>query len=109
MGMNKLKLFSAPLAALLLAGTACHTEQRQAKLPAPQANAPALTAAVPPAPAAVSQKAADPQPMTSEPAATTLQPKPDPVDELVANAEKEYQGGRGEIQGRRPGSGQAEF
>jgi membrane-bound lytic murein transglycosylase D len=93
MGMNKLKLFAAPLAALLLAGIACHTEQRQAKLPARQANAPALTAAVPVTKASVPQKAADPQPMTPEPAAATLQPKPDPVADLVASAEKEYQAG----------------
>lgn len=93
MGMNKLKWFAAPLVSLLLAGTACHTEQRQAKLPAPQANAPALTAAVPPALASISQKAADPQPITPEAAATTLQSRLDPVDELVASAEKEYQAG----------------
>ena len=47
MGIKKLTLLIAPLTALLLAGTACHTEQRPAKLPAPQANAPAMTAAVP--------------------------------------------------------------
>ncbi len=44
MGMSNLKLLSAPVLALVLAGTACHTDQRQGKLPAAQANAPALAA-----------------------------------------------------------------
>jgi membrane-bound lytic murein transglycosylase D len=93
MGMTKLTLSTASLVALLLAGTACHTEQRQAKLPAPQANAPALTAAVPapPPPAAVresDQKAAQP-----ELAQTAAAPQTDPVADVIASAEKEYQAG----------------
>ena len=74
MGIKKLKLFTAPLTALLLAGTACHTEQRQAKLPAPQANAPAMTAAAPAAPASAAQKVPDPKPASSEPVQQPLSP-----------------------------------
>src|SRR5450631_572717 len=93
MGMKKLKLLTAPGLALLLAGTACHSDQRQAKLPAPQANAPVLTAAVPAAPASDPQKVSNPKPATPEPVQATSQPKPDPVADLIANAEREYQGG----------------
>ena len=93
MRMKNLKLLTAPVVALLLAGTACHTDQRQGKLPAPQANAPALTAAVPAAPASVSQEVLDPKPTPTQPAQTAPQPKADPVADLIANAEKEYQAG----------------
>ena len=97
MGMKllKLRLSLAPVVALLLAGTACHTQQTQGKLPAPQANAPAMTASVPaaPTPAAVPQVVPDSKPTPIEPIQTALQPKPDPVTDLVANAEKEYQAG----------------
>jgi membrane-bound lytic murein transglycosylase D len=94
MGMNKLKLLTAPLVALLLAGTACHTEQRQAKLPAPQANAPAMTAAVPAAPASAPQKESDSRPAPPEVVQAAPQPKPDPVADVIANADKEYQAGQ---------------
>jgi membrane-bound lytic murein transglycosylase D len=93
MGMKNLKLSTAPLVALLLAITACHTDQRQGKLPASQANAPALTAAVPAAPASVSQERSDPKPTPPEPSQTAPQPKADPVADLIASAEKEYQTG----------------
>jgi membrane-bound lytic murein transglycosylase D len=93
MGMKKLKLSTAPLLALLLVGTACHTDQHQAKLPAPQANAPAMTAAAPAVPAPAPQKASDVKPAVPEPAQTASQPMPDPVADVIANAEKEYQAG----------------
>ena len=51
-----------------------------------------MTAAVPAAPA-VPQKEPDPKPASSEPVQTAPQPKPDPVADLIANAEKEYQAG----------------
>jgi membrane-bound lytic murein transglycosylase D len=94
MGIKKLTLLIAPLTALLLAGTACHTEQRQAKLPAPQANAPAMTAAVPAAPASVPQKESDPKPAPSKTVQTAPQAKPDAAADLIANADKEYQAGQ---------------
>lgn len=93
MGMKNFKLLTAPVLAMLLAGTACHSDQRQAKLPAPQANAPVLTAAVPAVPASTPQKISDPKPALPEPVPTASQPNPDPVPDLIANAEKEYQGG----------------
>src|SRR5258708_38746191 len=91
MGIKKLTLLIAPLTALLLAGTACHTEQRQAKLPAPQANAPAMTAAVPTAPASVPQKASDAKPAAAETVQTAPQVKPDAAADLIAHADKDYQ------------------
>jgi membrane-bound lytic murein transglycosylase D len=97
MGIKRLTFFIAPVAALLLAGTACHTEQRQGKVPAPQANAPALTAAVPAAPEVVTQKEPDTKPAPSEPIQTSSQPKPDPVADLIASADKEYQAGQEKI------------
>jgi membrane-bound lytic murein transglycosylase D len=97
MGMKKLKLLTVPLLALLLAGTACHSDQRQGKLPAPQANAPALTRAVPAAPAPASHEVSDPKPVPPEPTQTAPQPKADPVADLIANAEKEYQAGEGKF------------
>ena len=97
MGIKKLKLLTVPLLALLLAGTACHSDQRQGKLPAPQANAPALTRAVPAAPAPASHEVSDPKPAPPEPTQTAPQPKADPVADLIANAEKEYQAGEGKF------------
>ena len=90
MGIRKLKLLAAPTLALVLAGTACHTDKNQAKLPAPQANAPAMTAATS---APVPQAQPDPKPIAPTEAQTTIQPKPDPVTELIAKAESEYQAG----------------
>jgi peptidoglycan lytic transglycosylase D len=97
MGMKKLKLLTVPLLALLLAGAACHSDQRQGKLPAPQANAPALIRAVPAAPAPASHEVSDPKPAAPEPIQTAPQPKADPVADLIANAEKEYQAGEGKF------------
>src|SRR5690242_8452854 len=90
MGIMKLRLLAAPTVALVLAGTACHTDKNQAKLPAPQANAPAMSAA---APAPAAQASPDPKPIPPTEAQATLQPKPDPVTELIAKAEGEYQAG----------------
>ena len=86
MGIRNFKL-SAPVLALLLAGTACHTDQKQGRLPAAQANAPALAAVR----GAVPQT--DPAPITPDQAQIAPQPNPDPVAELIVNAEKEYQAG----------------
>src|SRR6266481_5490503 len=90
MGIKKLTLLIVPLTALLLAGTACHTEQRQAKLPAPQANAPAKTAAVPTAPASVPQKESVPKPAPAETVQTAPQVKPDAAADLIASTDKQY-------------------
>lgn len=78
-----------PLVALILASTACQTGRHAATLLPAQANAPALvpvTRAVPQTPAAETPKApAEPVPP---------QPKPDPVAELMAKVETEYQAGQ---------------
>ena len=87
MGISNLKLLSAPVLVMVLAGTACHTDQRQGKLPAAQANAPTLAGAR----GVVPQS--DPAPIPPEPAQIAARPNPDPVADLIVNAEKEYQAG----------------
>jgi membrane-bound lytic murein transglycosylase D len=84
MGIKKLHLLIALLSALVMAGTACHTDQRQAKLPAPQANAPALA----PVLATIPQTIPD---TLSEEVQAAPQPRRDPVADLIAHAEREYQ------------------
>jgi membrane-bound lytic murein transglycosylase D len=95
MGIRKLKLFAAPAFALVLAGTACHTDKNQAKLPAPQANAPAMakTAAASPAPAPVTPPASNSTSIAPAETHAVPQPKPDPVVDVIAKAEAEYQAG----------------
>jgi membrane-bound lytic murein transglycosylase D len=86
MKITKLYLLIAPL---VLASPACQTAQRPAALlPPPQANAPALTTAT----AHVSQPKASPKPKPPEP--VKPEAKPDPVAELIAQVEKEYQAGQ---------------
>ncbi len=89
MGMRKLNLPIALLSAwvLTLASTGCHSDKRQAGLPAHQANAPALV----PVPAPLPQSIPDTKPAAEQ--ESQAAPKPDPVLDLIANAEKEYQGG----------------
>ncbi len=87
MGMSNLKLLTAPVLALVLAGTACHSDQRQGKLPAAQANAPALTAFRETVPQT------DPAPIQPEQTQIAPRPNPDPVAALIVNAEKAYQAG----------------
>jgi hypothetical protein len=86
MGIRKPNLpvvhWSALLLAITLAGTACHSDKPQARLPAPQANAPALVPVL----------AALPQTITDEPVSTQeTSASRNPVGDLIANAEKEYQ------------------
>jgi membrane-bound lytic murein transglycosylase D len=79
-----------PLAVLLAAATACQNKQTSAALlPPKQANAPALTEAKVPPPSS------EPE-IKAQPAAAVVQPEltPDPVGDLVAKVEKEYQAGQ---------------
>jgi membrane-bound lytic murein transglycosylase D len=107
MGITKNYLLGAPLA-LLLAGLGCHSSQKAAapNLP-PQANPPTITAAASPKPRPVAKakpatsakpatetKAAAPE-KVSAPAPVQPAPKPDPVGQLIAQAEREYQAGQG--------------
>jgi membrane-bound lytic murein transglycosylase D len=87
MGISKpnppVALWSALLLAVTLAGTACHSDKRQARLPAPQANAPALAPAL----------AELPQSIPDEPARAgkqDTQASRNPVADLIASSEKEY-------------------
>src|SRR5712692_5120896 len=66
-------------------GTACHSDKRQASLPAPQANAPALA----PVLAAIPQAIPEAQPVQPQ----GDQVKTDPVADLIASAEKDYRVG----------------
>src|SRR5712692_7294144 len=92
MRITKLYLATALLSAMFLSTTACQTAQRPAALlPPPQANAPALTAVAVPAPLAT----ANAQPAAAQP--VQPQPKPDPVAELIAHVEKEYQAGQDQL------------
>jgi len=89
MRITKPYLLIAPLVALIVASLACQTAQRPAALlPPAQANPPALTAVAVPTP----QATADPKPAPKQ--QTQPQTKPDPVADLIAQAEKEYQAGQ---------------
>ena len=94
MRITKLSFLIAPLTAGLLASIACQTAKRPATfLPPAQTQAPALkpAAAVPkPIPANVQQPAPPPAPVTAQKPV----PKADPVADIIAQAEKEYQAGR---------------
>src|SRR5438552_12724907 len=94
MRITKLCFLIAPLTAGLLASIACQTAKRPATfLPPAQTQPPALkpAAAVPkPIPANVQQPAPPPAPVTAQKPV----PKLDPVADIIAQAEKEYQAGR---------------
>ena len=90
-------VFAAALAATTIS---CQSAQKQTFIPPPQAQAPALTPASK-APEQSSQTQAKAQPKTVKPAVEP-QPKatpaaqltkPDPVADLIAKVEKEYQVG----------------
>ena len=98
MRIAKLYPLVAPIIALAMASTACQTAARPAALlPASQANAPALIAASSaspsPAPQTQTAPAAKPAAAPQTPPAPPA-PKPDPVVELIAKVEAEYQAGQ---------------
>lgn len=79
-------------AALLLGTTACQTAQKPAALlPASHATAPALAASAASTPQKPTDPPAPPAQTTPDP---TPRPQPDPVTELIAQVEKEYQAGQ---------------
>jgi membrane-bound lytic murein transglycosylase D len=101
MRITKLSFLIAPLTASLLASIACQTAKRPATfLPPAQTQAPALKPATavpkPTAPANVQQSAPPPAPVTAQ----KPQPKADPVADVIAQAEKEYQTGRDNYKAR---------
>jgi len=91
MRIGSLHLVIAVSVAAVVGETACQTAQRPAALlPARQATAPILSAASTPQAQSQSQPGTDSQaPAVKTPSAT----QPDPVAELIAKAEKEYQTG----------------
>jgi membrane-bound lytic murein transglycosylase D len=91
MRIPRLYSLSVPLAAMVLAGTACQTAQHPAALlPANQAQAPALVASANPQAKPATAETVKPAP------APAVQPelRPDPVADLIAKVEKEYQTGQ---------------
>jgi membrane-bound lytic murein transglycosylase D len=89
MRIRKLYLLIAPMFALVLGSLACQTAQRPATLlPPGTATVPALSAAHAPAPPA------NPDAQTIAPLQTQVEVKPDPVAQLIAQVENEYQVGQ---------------
>ena len=89
--MKKLYWEIAPIVALLLLATACPSSNEHARATPPkQANAPALTVTtkVPSSPSPAVEAKAAPQEAAAPPS------KSDPVPDLVAQVEKEYQAGQ---------------
>jgi peptidoglycan lytic transglycosylase D len=110
MGITKNYLLGA-LSAVLLASVGCHSSQKSATTTPPaQANAPTLTATASPKPqpatkpqsgtkaqlATKPKATAEEKKVSAPPKAQSVQPapKPDPVGELIAQIEREYQAGQ---------------
>jgi membrane-bound lytic murein transglycosylase D len=85
----------APLAAGLLAATACQSSHPAAMLPAKQANAPALTQVASASRPEQKQTASATAQKTAE---TRPELKVDPVADLIAKVEKQYQAGQANYQ-----------
>jgi membrane-bound lytic murein transglycosylase D len=88
----------APAFALLLGGVACQSAPRSATFLPPQANAPVLTKPAAPAPTPAPATNASSEPVVQTPVHVPVhaqsQPKPDPVGDLIAQVQKEYQAGQ---------------
>ena len=90
MRIGQLKLAILIAVAAVLGSVACQTAQRPAALlPSQQAGAPTLTATA----AAPTLPTADPK-AASVPPSEKAEPKPDPVADLIAQVEKQYQSGQ---------------
>src|SRR5580704_16629618 len=81
MRIRKLYLLIAPVFALVLGSLACQTAQRQATL-------------LPPGTATAPVPQANPDTQTITPVQTQVEVKPDPVAQLIAQVENEYQVGQ---------------
>ncbi len=89
MRIRKLYVLLAPMFALVLGSLACQTAQRPATLlPPGTATAPTLRAASAPTPPT------NPDTQTAPSVQTQLEVKPDPVAQLIAQVENEYQVGQ---------------
>jgi membrane-bound lytic murein transglycosylase D len=94
-------ILAAGLTLSLAAATACQSARPTAARPPAQANAPALVAASRPLPLPTAQ----PQ-LLAEPAPA---PAPDPVVELIASVEKEYQSGLDKAKAGNPDAARLSF
>jgi membrane-bound lytic murein transglycosylase D len=92
MGIKKIHLSPGWLLAMILAASACHKSQPQGIIPVPKANAPALAMVQ-----AVPQAKPAPPPTRAQQEQAALQPKTDPVADLIASAEKEYLAGENSL------------
>jgi membrane-bound lytic murein transglycosylase D len=93
MRVQRLYALIAPLAAVL-ATSACHSAPRSAAvLPAKQATAPALPAPTQ-APAGAPHESTTTQPPARQIVQTASRPASDPVADLIAQVDKEYQAGQ---------------
>jgi membrane-bound lytic murein transglycosylase D len=98
MKVRKLCLLIAPLGALVLVSSACQTAQRPANiLPAQKATPPALANSGP-AKSAAPSTASEEKPQAEVKAPSKTEPKPDPVADLIAKVENEYQAGQANYQ-----------
>jgi membrane-bound lytic murein transglycosylase D len=87
------RFLAMAIGALLAATVACQSAQKQAFLPQPRAQAPALTTVSnPPSASQQKQTASAKEPQAEHPVPQALQA--DPVGDLIARVEKEYQTGQ---------------
>jgi membrane-bound lytic murein transglycosylase D len=118
MRFAKLYVRTAALASLILAVSACQTAQKRAPLLTPAA-APSLKAAAP-SPAATPAKAASPAPAQADAPAPHAQkpssaeplpaaPQADPVADLIARVEKDYQAGVADSKAGKPEAAKQNF
>src|SRR5438552_5669876 len=120
MQFAKLYVRTAALASLFLAICACQTAQKRAPL-LPPATAPSLKAAAPsptpaqpkpPAAAPAQRNAPAPQTQVEKPGSAEAVPpahQPDPVAELIARVEKDYQAGVANYQAGKPDAAKQDF
>src|SRR5271156_2400838 len=122
MRVAKLQMRTAMLAVLALASSSCQTAQKPASL-LPRATAPTLTAVTPNPVAAPPQTAAAVQPSTppappqvqaqapveTKPEPSTPTPASDPVSDLIARVEKDYQAGLDAYQAGQTDSAKQDF
>ena len=91
MGLPKYQSLVMAVCAVL-AGVSCQSVQKQSFMPAARAQAPAITAVSNPPETASQKNVAAAEPQTAAPVPQALQA--DPVGELIAKVEKQYQAGQ---------------
>jgi len=119
MRLGNLYARTAALAFLVVVASACHTAQHPVAL-VPPATAPALKPEPAPAPATTTQASQDPAPAPQQTEAApqqpapadstpTASPAPDPIGDLIAHAEAEYQAGLANYHAGKPEDAKKNF